>query len=363
MNVIKSYRQVLGILVTLSVLAIVAIKIDTILKGLEALWEAVLPLLLGAFFAYILNSIVKGYEEIYYPFAKKGWLLKTRGAVTIFLALLSVVLVVVFVGVMAIPQLVQSIGIIVKALPGLYDQGMALVNQLLANATITQSEIQEVLNRLKELGESVGTYAVNMAKSTVSTVTNFVLGVIFALYMIVDKERLSRQWKRICRAYLPERRVHQISYVSSVANETFSKFFIGQFLDAIILGFLITLGLWISGVHYAVTIGCVVGLTAVIPVLGGYIGATMGIIMLLPIAPMEALIFLGVFVIVQQIEGNLIYPRLVGGSIGLPGLWVFAAITVGGSLYGITGMLLGVPLAATAYKLIKTDILERLAED
>lgn len=144
------------------------------------------------------------------------------------------------------------------------------------------------------------------------------------------------------------------------ANETFASYIVGQSKDAVILGVLCTLGMLVFGFPYAITIGPVVGLTALIPMVGAYIGAAIGILLIVAVDPMKALWFIVFFVALQQLEGNLIYPKVVGNSLGLPGVWVFAAITVGGGLMGITGVMLGVPIAATVYKLLGKSVRARL---
>ncbi len=151
----------------------------------------------------------------------------------------------------------------------------------------------------------------------------------------------------------------KINHYLDTANKTFKSFFVGQFTEAIILGSLCTIGMLILKLPYAAMTGTVVGVTALIPIVGAYIGAALGAFMILTQSPMQVLVFIIFLVILQQVEGNLIYPKVVGSSIGLPGIWVLAAVTVGGSLFGITGMLLGVPTIATVYKLVYEDIANR----
>ena len=158
--------------------------------------------------------------------------------------------------------------------------------------------------------------------------------------------------------------VNRVSYVTRVAVQTFSNFFVGQFIDALILGVMVGITLWLFNIEYATTIACVIGLTGLIPLLGIYVGGgVIGAVMLLTVSPMDALIYVIILEILHQIESNFIYPKIVGDSIGLPGLWVFVAVIVGASLMGVTGMLIGVPLVATFYKLLMRDVEERLASN
>ena len=198
--------------------------------------------------------------------------------------------------------------------------------------------------------------------SAVEWTFNIIIGLIFAIYMLLDKERLLTQTKRILCAYLPDKWVEQGAYVGRVAIDTFSNFFVGQFLDALVLGVLVGITLALFNISYALTIACVIGLTGLIPLLGIYIGGVMGAIILLTVSPMEAFIYVVILEVLHQIESNFIYPKIVGNSVGLPGLWVFAAVIVGGSLYGVVGMIAGVPLVATIYKLLMEDVDKRLSK-
>jgi len=161
---------------------------------------------------------------------------------------------------------------------------------------------------------------------------------------------------------LPEKQGRKISYVTGVINDSFHRYIVGQFTEAIILGVLCALGMLVFGFPYAGMIGALIGFTALIPVAGAYIGGVVGFIMILTVSPVKALLFIVFLVVLQQLEGNLIYPKVVGGSLGLPAIWVLAAVTIGGALMGISGMLIGVPIAASVYRLIRDDM-RRKAQD
>ena len=201
--------------------------------------------------------------------------------------------------------------------------------------------------------------AANVLTRVFSSVVNLVLGLIFATYLLIDRDRLRSQLERLARQYLRERWTQQIRYLLSVLNSSFHSYIVGQCTEAIILGTLCALGMALFGFPYAVMIGAVVGAMALIPIAGAYVGGAVGFLLILTVSPLRALLFVVYLIILQQLEGNLIYPRVVGGSIGLPGLWVLAAVTVGGGVSGITGMLLGVPVTATVYKLLKNDLHRR----
>ena len=188
------------------------------------------------------------------------------------------------------------------------------------------------------------------------------IGLFFAVYILLDKEKLSSQTASFAKAYMSTEAYKRCSHWLSVAYTTFSQFFIGQFLDALVLGVFMGVTLMAFGVTYAWTIACVISLTGLIPMVGIYIGAVIGAIILLTVSPWETVVFLIILEVIHQIESNFIYPRIIGSSVGLPGLWVLAAVIVGGSLYGIAGMLIGVPLVATIYKLLQEDVRHRVVE-
>ena len=204
-------------------------------------------------------------------------------------------------------------------------------------------------------GNLLGT-AVDVVASVFSGVVTALFAVIFSVYLLAGKEKLSSQFDRLMQRYLKPKGYAKTRHVLAVLNDSFRKYIVGQFTEALILGALCTAGMWIFRFPYATMTGAVIAFTALIPVAGAYIGAAVGAFMILTVSPMKALLFLIYIVVLQQIEGNLIYPRVVGSSMGLPGLWVLAAVTVGGGVMGITGMLIGVPLAAAAYLLLREDM-------
>ena len=192
---------------------------------------------------------------------------------------------------------------------------------------------------------------------------NFVVGLIFAVYILFNKEKLASQADRLMRSYMKPRSEKRFRYFCATADKCFSSFIVGQCTEAVILGLLCAIGMAILRIPYASTIGTLIGATALIPIVGAYIGAAVGALMIVVVDPIKALWFLIFLVILQQVEGNVIYPKVVGSSVGLPGMWVLAAVTVGGGLGGIGGMLLGVPAAATVYKLLENDVHRRLDGD
>ena len=195
-----------------------------------------------------------------------------------------------------------------------------------------------------------------LLSSVFSTVVTLLVGVVFSIYLLIGKEKLGGQFQKLFAKYLPEKVIKKFYYVADILNQSFHSFIVGQCTEAVILGLLCMGGMFLLRLPYAAMIGCLVGFTALIPIAGAYIGAIVGAFMIFTVSPVKAIIFIAYLVILQQLEGNLIYPRVVGSSIGLPGVWVLAAVTIGGGVMGVSGMLLGVPIAATVYQLLKNDV-------
>ena len=195
-----------------------------------------------------------------------------------------------------------------------------------------------------------------------SMVVTFVVALIFAIYLLAGREKLFAQFQTLAKTYLKETWYRRTALVLSTAHDTFSRFIVGQCTEAVILGALCTAGMFLFRFPYAAMVGTLIGATALLPVVGAYLGAFVGAFMIFTVSPLQAVGFLVFIAILQQIEGNLIYPRVVGSSVGLPGIWVLCAVTIGGGLSGIIGMLFAVPLTATVYKLIRQDVRKRQAK-
>ena len=195
-----------------------------------------------------------------------------------------------------------------------------------------------------------------------SGVTNFFIGFVFSVYVLFQKERLTAQCKKLMYVCMSENRADKIIEVLRLTNTTFSNFLSGQCLEACILGTMFVITLSILRMPYALLIGIIIAVTALIPIVGAFIGCIVGVILIMMTSPLKALIFVGVFLILQQIEGNLIYPHVVGSSVGLPGMWVLVAVTIGGNLFGIMGMLTFIPISSVCYALLRTYVNRKVEE-
>ena len=338
---------------------------------LASMWMAAVPLLLGFFIAYLVNILMSFYEEHYFKGAKAPVIQKSRRAVCMLLAFLSLLLIVVFVVRLILPELISSVQLLGREMPVAWNEGVKWLQEnvdpevwaqiagyLGGSSMDWNSIIDKVAKGLATgFGGVMGTLAAVLTR-TAGTIVMMLVAIIFSVYLLYRKERFAAQLDRVARHYTKRIWYRRILYVKEVLDHCFRRFIVGQCIEAVILGCLCVLGMHLFRFPYANMVGTLVGFTALIPIAGAYIGATVGAFMIFTISPLQSLLFLLFLVILQQLEGNIIYPRVVGASIGLPGIWVLAAITVGGGLMGIAGMLLGVPLAAALYQILKDDMNE-----
>lgn len=327
--------------------------------------SAASPLLFGFAISYPLNILMEFYERHWFPKSKKPLAEKSRRPVCLIGALLTVVGIVALVVVLIAPQLVNCIKLLIADVPAAISmlveklKTIDFISKDLINTISSidwKSRINDIIGTVTSGIGSAMDVAVSAVTSIFSVVANVVLGLIFALYLLLDKNRLVAQVKKVTKRYIPEKWLGKTKRVISVLNDCFRRFIVGQCTEAVILGTLCTVGMMILKLPYAAMIGALVAFTALIPIVGAFIGAGVGAFLILMESPMKALIFLIFIVVLQQLEGNLIYPKVVGSSIGLPGIWVLAAVTIGGGVMGIWGMLIGVPLTAALYRLVKEDV-------
>lgn len=326
---------------------------------------AAMPLIIGCVIAYIVNILMSFYERHYFIKSKSAALIKSRRPVCMLLSFISVVLIVILLIKLVVPELAACVELLIVQIPGAVSKA---VSWLEANAVIPEemlsslqnidwkSRIEQIISLLTTgVGSVMGT-AVNVVSSVFSGIVTALFALIFSIYLLTGKEKLGSQFDRLMRRYMKDKLYNRSKYVLSVLNDCFHKYIVGQCTEALILGALCTAGMLLLGIPYATMTGAVIAFTALIPVAGGYIGAAIGAFMILTVSPIQALIFLIFIVVLQQLEGNLIYPRVVGSSMGLPAIWVLAAVTIGGGVMGILGMLIGVPLAAALYRLLREDV-------
>lgn len=331
------------------------------------------PLLLGAIIAYAVNILMSIYERVYWPGSTQAAVVKTRRPVCLILAFASLVGIVILIIRMILPELMQSVTLLIQEVIPLLERLAHLLNQninleqILASSGVAFADgsinwreiITQAVNWLVAgLGGVMGS-VVSLVSATISTAFTLVVSVIFSIYLLVGKEKLQRQGALVLRTYLKPSWYNRLTYFLQTLNTCFHRFIVGQCTEAVILGLLCIAGMLLFRFPYATMVGTLIGFTALIPVAGAYIGAGVGAFMIFTVSPIKALLFLLFISVLQQLEGNLIYPRVVGSSIGLPGIWVLAAVTIGGGLLGIFGMLLAVPLTATLYQILRADVKKR----
>lgn len=334
----------------------------------DALINATVPLIIGAAVAYIINIMLNFYERHFFSKAKSSFILQIRRPLCITFSFITVITLVTLIIGLILPQIISAISLILKELPDAINTIIDMLDSshFVSKNIITQLQSinwSSIVNQFFDVVTNgignIMNIVVNTVSSVFSAVINTVLSIMFAIYLLVSKDKLAVQVSRIMKNYLPLFWREKASYTIKILNKCFHKYIVGQCIEAVILGALCTLGMLILRLPYATMIGPLIAFTALIPIAGAYIGAAIGALMILTVSPTQSLVFLIFLLILQQIEGNIIYPRVVGSSVGLPGIWVLAAVTVFGGIMGIFGMMIGVPLTATLYLLIKEDVLKR----
>lgn len=326
---------------------------------------AAIPLLVGCVMAYIINILMSFYERHYFPRSKKTALIRSRRPVCLVAALLTLLAIVALVVGLIVPQLVSCVTLLAAELPGAAKTAVAwleesglLTGELLQ--TLSNVDWQAVLDKIGSwltsgLGNVVD-IVVKTVSSVISGVVTAFLGLVFSIYLLVSKETLGRQCNKLLKHCVKDSICIKIKSAIAILNDCFRRYIVGQCTEAVILGILCFVGMVLLRLPYAAMVSALIAFTALIPIAGAYIGAAIGAFMILTVSPVKALIFLIFLIILQQVEGNLIYPRVVGSSLELPALWVLTAVTVGGGVLGIPGMLIGVPLTAAVYRMVRTAV-------
>ncbi len=336
---------------------------------LGLLLAAFVPLLLGLCLAYPLNILMNFYERHFFPNSSKNAVLKLRPGLCLILSILTLIGIAALVLWLVIPQLANCFRLLIAEIPIAAQQ---FIDWLSRSGIITpelinyvtewaasldwQSRLEDIVSAVLGGATDVVGAVAGVVSTAVSGTTTAVLAFIFAVYVLLGKRRLGSQCTRLMERYLSEKIRIKVRYVIGIFDDCFHRFIVGQCTEAVLLGILCTLGMLVLGLPHATMIGALTAFTALIPIVGAFIGGGIGAFLILMESPIQALIFLVFIVVLQQLEGDLIYPHVVGSSIQLPGIWVLAAVTVGGSVLGVVGMLIGVPLAAGCYRLIKNDV-------
>lgn len=368
---IKKIRE----LIVFTALIVVALwKFDVVLGVIKAVWGIIFPFVLGGAIAFVINVPMSFLEKKLFGKAKeKGSKAagKLARPISLLLTIVLVVGVIVLVMFGLIPQLTATIGSLMNSIAEFIPQMQSWVREFTHN----NREIMDLVNQVEFnpnkaiqwgmsiLGNGAGNFmntTMTAVGSIVSGVTTFFIAFSFACYILFQKEKLHVQVRKVFFAFIPKRKAEVILEVCSLTYRTFANFLTGQCLEAVILGSMFVITLSILKMPYALLIGIIISFTALIPIFGAFIGCVLGCLLIFMVSPKQAILFILVFLILQQIEGNLIYPHVVGSSVGLPSIWVLAAVTIGGNLLGIIGMLIFIPLVSVLYTLFREYVYLRL---
>ena len=374
----KNIKKLRGLILFAAVVILALVKFDVICHGIVFLLSILKPFLMGAVIAFILNLPMKFYERKLFDrpsltAGKQKIYGKIKRPVSLILSFFSVVLVITLVVITVIPQLISTVKILTQEIPIFFNNIFSEIEKLLAsnpeyqqqlsNIKIPEIEWKSVITTIVDfLKNGMGSIAVttfSVASSIASGTVNFFIALIFSFYILLQKEKLGDQFGRAIKAYTKPAVYEWIMKVVRLLNLNFGKFITGQCVEAVILGAMFVVTMSILRFPFAIMIGVMIAFLALIPIVGAFIGCAVGAFLILVDSPAKAIGFLILFLILQQIEGNLIYPHVVGNSVGLPSIWVLAAVTIGGSLMGIVGMLVFIPLLSTVYSLLREDVNRR----
>ena len=368
-----SIKKIRELIVFTALLVVALWKFDVVLGVLKTIWDIIFPFVLGGAIAFLTNVPMSFLEKkIFENVRKKNKIVrKLKRPISLILTIVLVVGVIVLVMFGVIPQLTRTMGTLVTSINDFIPQMQSWIGEFFHNN-------QEIMNLVDQIEfdpdqaikwgiNLLGNGAGNMMNTTMSAVGSIVSGVAtffiafsFACYILFQKEKLHIQIRKVFFAFLPRQKADTFLKVCSLTYRTFANFLAGQCLEAVILGSMFVVTLSILRMPYALLIGILIAFTALIPIFGAFIGCAVGSFLIFMVNPQQAILFVIVFLVLQQIEGNLIYPHVVGESVGLPSIWVLAAVTIGGNLMGIVGMLVFIPLLSVLYTIFREFVYLRL---
>lgn len=379
-------KKIRGLIVftaaALAAVLLTVVYVKDLGQALAACFGIISPFLTGAAIAFVLNIPLRAVEKTLFsrrsPSKSSGKKAeKFKRPISLVITLILVLLVISFVIGTVVPQLGKTFIELGNEIPVFFSRLVKKLELLFAENPETLRSLEEwnldgidwksllnsTVNFLKNGVGSMVLSTFNVASSIVSGVVNMFIAFVFAIYILMQKEKLGSQFRRLLQAYLPEKTNRRALKVCSLLYGNFSRFITGQCTEAVILGTMFFVTMTLFRFPYALLVGVLIAFTALIPIVGAFIGCSVGAFLILVDDPVMAVWFVALFLLLQQIEGNLIYPRVVGGSVGLPSMWVLAAVSIGGSLFGIGGMLVFIPLVSTVYGLLREDVNNRLAAE
>lgn len=367
----KSRKDIILIITYIALIIFTLVNFEKIFSILGYIINVFSPFLLGIIFAFILNVLNNFIERRLFGKIKSGKIWnKIKRPISITLSLVIVIVIIMLVINLLIPQLRNSVTLFINTLPQ-YKEDIVDVLYRFDVDTNTISVVSDYLDNfgkvitdyIKDNSEDVITVTTEVVASVVNIVSKGIISLVFAIYILAQKENLIRQVNKIMNAYLKPKTVDRIKTIGSLANRTFSNFVSGQCLEAVIFGTLCFIGMIIFGIPYALPIAVLLGFTALIPIFGAIIGTVLGAILIFMVSPIKAMIFIIFVLIIQQLENNLIYPKVVGKSVGLPGMWVLLSVTIGGTVGGLVGLIIATPLCSLVYALVSQMVNDKLRKN
>lgn len=370
----KTVKRIM-LIITFTVLIIWAVYNHKVLFGyIGDLYSLVSPFVVGLCIAFVVNVLMRPLERLWMKLLsnrKGSWVKKLKRPICLILSILIVIGIILAVVFIILPELTESIASLVGMVPTYIDEledwWLVLVERMEKyNVPLPEFDFDtnKIMDFVKDSGSKVLDTTLSATTSIVSAAINFVLALAFSIYVLAQKETLSRQCKKALRCIMKPEKLEKMLEMLDLINRTFTNFVTGQLTEAVIIGILCFIGMSIFGMPYAPAISVLVGFTALIPVFGAFIGTAIGAFLILLVRPIQALWFVVFIIVLQQFEGNLIYPKVVGKSVNLPGIWVLAAVTVGGNAMGVVGMLISVPLCSVLYVILRNAVNGRpLASD
>lgn len=362
----KTVKRIL-LIITFTVVLIWGIyNHKLLLNYLGSVYALIRPFVIGLCMAYVVNVIMRPIERMWMKALSKckgKWVKKLKRPICLLLSILLIIGIILAVVFLIMPELSDSVASLVSMIPSYADEiegwWDALSERLVKyGVDLPQFSFDpdKLIDFLKDGGTAVINTTLSATTSIVTAVINFVLALVFSVYVLAQKETLKRQSEKVlARIMKPEHKKKLIALLALV-NRTFTNFITGQLTEAVIIGALCFIGMAIFSMPYAPAISVLVGFTALIPVFGAFIGTAIGAFLILLVKPIQALWFIVFIIVLQQFEGNLIYPKVVGKSVGLPGIWVLVAVTIGGNAMGVIGMLISVPLCSVLYVLARNAV-------
>ena len=369
----NNMKKILCIVAFAIVLFVAIENINSVLYFINVIATITSPFIIGCAIAFILNVPMRTIEKKVFSIKKLKKIERFKRPISIVLVILLLIGIIFIVLFLMVPELIKTVKMLTVAVP----EFVTTIQEKLENLGINNESFNTWLNSMSIDWNSVSAKAVDFLKngagsfvnstfsvvsSIINGVMNFFIGFIFAIYILSQKEKLGRQIKRIMYSYIKEERVDRILEVLKLSDKTFSNFLSGQCTEAAILGLMFFVSMTVFGFDHALLISVLIAFTALIPVFGAFAGCGIGAFLILMIDPMQAFWFIVLFLVMQQIEGNLIYPHVVGGSVGLPSIWVLFAVTIGAITMGVVGMLINIPLCSIIYALLRDAVNKKLAD-